>query len=344
MDTKNPYHHDAFEKAYEHLRLAISLLGQHKIAPSPINYRLSYDYVAGKSKDLKFALDELIEHPEDFTTEQLWNLYQQFYSEDATALEKIRLELRRVIINVLGAFDSSGCNISAYANTLNRFAAILDSSTPLRSMVSEVQKVLDETHTMEQSQNRLESEMSHILAEVESLRKDLETIKQESMTDALTGVANRKAFDVALENAVVEARKQNSPLSVLVIDIDHFKRFNDTYGHLVGDKVLRFVGVTLKRCLKGRDMAARFGGEEFTVILPQTALTGAGTIAEQIRNAISLGSVKNKIDGKNHDRITVSVGVAQFRMDELSNDLLQRADKALYIAKDGGRNRVQKAV
>lgn len=288
MDTINPYHHDDFEKAYEHLRLAISLLGHHKIAPSPINFRLSYDYVAGKSEDLKFALDELIEHPEKFTAEQLWNLYQRFFNEDALALEKIRQELRHIIINVQGAFERSGCNLSAYTNTLNHFAEILDSSTPLRSMISEIQKTLDETRTMEQSQHHLESDMSHILAEVELLRKDLEKIKQESMTDALTGVANRNAFDAALENAVIAARKQNSPLSLLIIGIDHFKRFNDTYGHLVGDKVLRYVGSTLKRCLKGRDMAARFGGEEFTVILPQTPLIGAGAIAEQIRNAISL--------------------------------------------------------
>jgi diguanylate cyclase len=344
MDMKNPYQLDTYEKAYEYFRSAISLLGQHKITLSPINYRLSYDYISGKSEDLKFTLDELIQHPEDFNTERLWNLYQQFYSEDALALEKIRLELRRIIINMIGTFDRSDCNLSTYTKTLNRFAEILDSSTPLQSMVSEVQKVLDETHTMEQSQYRLESDMSYILEEVESLRKDLEKIKQESMTDALTGIANRKAFDAGLENAVIESRKQNSPLCILVIDIDHFKRFNDTYGHLVGDKVLRFVGAVLNRCLKGRDMAARFGGEEFTVILPQTALNGAEVIAEQIRKSISLGSVKNKIDGKNHDKITVSIGVAQIREDELANDLLQRADKALYTAKEGGRNRVQKAV
>lgn len=344
MHMMNPYHQDDFEKAFEHLRLATSLLGKHNVAPSPINYRLGYDYVAGKNLELNAALDKLVGQPEGLTAEQLWNLYQQFFSQDAMVLEKIRQELRHIIINVQGAFERSGGNLSTYTNTLNRFAKILDPSTPLHAIASEVQTLLDETRSIEQNQHRVESEISLVLAEVESLRKDLEKIKEESITDALTGIPNRKAFDAALEHAIISAREHKSPLCILMIDIDFFKKFNDTYGHLVGDKVLRYVGVTLKRCLKGRDMAARFGGEEFTVILPQTALTGAGIIAEQIRNAISTGSIKSKSNGQYYDQVTVSIGVAQFRENELPHDLLQRADKVLYVAKEQGRNRVEKAV
>lgn len=340
----NPYNKDDFEKAFEHLRLATSLLGKHNVAPSPFNFRLGYDYVAGKNLELKAAVDDLAGQPEGLTAELLWNLYKQFFSQDAIGLEKIRQELRHIIINVQGAFEHSGGNLSAYTNTLNRFAQILDPSTPLNAVASEVQKVLDDTRSMEHSQHRFESELSHVLAEVESLRKDLEKIKEESIMDALTGIPNRKAFDAALEHAIISARENKSPLCILMIDIDFFKKLNDTYGHLVGDKVLRYVGATLKRCLKGRDMAARFGGEEFTVILPQTALTGAGIIAEQIRNAISTGSIKNKSNSQYYDNVTVSIGVAEFRENELPNDLLQRADKVLYVAKKQGRNRVEKAV
>lgn len=338
----NPYNQDDFEKAYEHLRLTTAFLGKHKLAPSPVNYRLGYDYVSGKNQSLNEAIDRLIKHQQGLTTEQLWKLYKQFFSQDAIALEKIRQELRHIIINIQGAFERSEVNLSAYTKTLNRFAEILDPSTPLQSIASEVQKVLDETNAMEQSRHRFESDMSIVLAEVEALRKELLTIKEESMTDALTGVANRKSFDLALEHAVISAREQNSPLSVLMIDIDLFKKFNDTYGHLTGDKVLRFVGATLKRCLKGMDMAARFGGEEFAVILPRTVLAGAGVIAELLRQEISSNSLKNRSDGQCYDRITVSIGVAEFRANELPNDLLQRADRALYFAKEQGRNRVEK--
>jgi len=340
----NDHQQDDFDEAFERLRLATSLLSKYKVPPSPINYWLGYAYVAGKSQAVNAAIDEIVELTGRLSGEQLRDLYQQLVHLDTMALEKIRHELRQIILNVQGSFLYSGGNISAYAKTLNRFAEILDPSTPFDSITFEVEKVLEDTRNMEQSQHNMEVEISHVLTEIEALRTELAKIKEESMTDALTGISNRKAFDTALEQAIILAREQKSPLSILVIDIDHFKRFNDTYGHLTGDKVLRYVAATLKRCLKGRDMAARFGGEEFTVILPQTALTGAGVIAEQIRRAISLGSVKNNKNGQSYENVTVSIGVAQFRGNELPNELIQRADKVLYIAKESGRNRVEKAV
>ncbi len=343
MET-NPYSHDDFAKASEHLRLVISLLSKHGIPPSPLNFRMGYDYVAGKSEELKMALDEIVAQSDELFAETLWEMYRRFFVQDDKALEKIRQELRHIIVNVQGGFERSGGNLSSYAKTLNSFADILGTSTPPGAMSSKVQKVLDDTRSMEQSQHRLESNMSHILTEVESLRKELEQVKEESLTDALTGISNRKAFDAALEHTVHTAREQKTPLSILLADIDHFKQFNDTYGHLVGDKVLRFVASTLKRCLKGKDMAARFGGEEFSVILPQTALIGAEAVAEQIRNAISSGDLKDKGSGQGYGKITISIGIAQFRWNELPNELIQRTDKALYLAKERGRNRVQKAL
>jgi diguanylate cyclase len=343
MET-NPYSHDDLAKASEHLRLAISLLSKHKIPPSPLNFRLGYDYVAGKSEELKAALDEMVTQSEALSTETLWEMYRRFFVQDDQALEKMRQELRHIIVNVQNEFERSGGNLSSYAKTLNRFADILGTSTPPERMSAEVKRVIDDTQTMEESQQRLESNMSHILSEVESLRKELEQVKEESLTDALTGISNRKAFDAALEHTVHSAREQRTPFCILLADIDRFKQFNDTYGHLVGDKVLRFVASTLKRCLKGKDMAARFGGEEFAVILPQTALIGAEAIAEQIRQAVSSGVLKETSNGREYGKVTISIGIAQFRWNELPNELIQRTDRALYLAKDRGRNRVEKAV
>ncbi|WP_031434178.1 GGDEF domain-containing protein [Methylomarinum vadi] len=340
----NPYIDDDVAKTYEFFRLTTALLAKYRIAPSPVNYRLGYDHVAGKNEELKSALNELIGQPDSLSSERLWELYQRFFNQDQNALEKIRLELRHIVMSVQNAFEQSGGNISDYAQTLSRFAEILDPATPIDSISSEVQKVYEETRSMEQMQRRLENNMSHLLTEVDLLRKELEQVKVESLTDSLTGISNRKAFDTTLEHTVIAAREQDITFCILVIDIDHFKKFNDTYGHLVGDKVLRFVASTLKRCLKGKDTVARFGGEEFTVILPQTKLNDAVTIAEQVRHAVSSGSLKDLKSGKRYGSITVSIGIAQFHKNELANDLLQRADEALYLAKDRGRNRVEKAV
>jgi len=342
--NKNPYSNDGFAKASEHLRLAISLLSKHQIPPSPTNFRLAYDYVAGRDKELITSFDNMVNQTDGISVENLWETYQRFFFQDNEALDKVRQELRHIIVNIQGEFERSGGNLSSYARTLNRFADVLDISTPREMMSAEVEKALDNTRSMEQSQRQLESNMSSIKSEVELLRKELEQVKEESLTDALTGISNRKAFDAALEHTILSVREQNTPFCVLLADIDHFKQFNDTHGHLVGDKVLRFVASTLKSCLKGKDMAARFGGEEFTVILPQTALPGAKAIAEQIRQTISHGELKDMGSGRGYGRITISIGIAQFRTNELPNDLIRRTDLALYMAKERGRNRVEKAV
>jgi diguanylate cyclase len=338
------YQEDNFDDAFERFRLTTSLLGKYKVAPSPLNYWLGYVYVAGKRPDIKAAIDEIVEKTGGLSGEQLTELCEEFIDQEAVVLEKIRRELRQIILNVQGTFQNSGGNLSIYAKTLNRFADLLEPSNSFESIAAEVNKVIAETRTMEHSQHKMEVEISYILSEVEALRTELAKVKEEAMTDALTGISNRKAFDSALEQAIISAREKKSPLSILLVDIDHFKHFNDNYGHLTGDKVLRFVATTLKNCLKGRDMAARFGGEEFSIILPQTALSGAGVIAEQIRQAISLGTVKNGKTRQSYQNVTVSIGVAQFRENELPNDLIQRADKVLYFAKERGRNRVERAI
>ena len=341
---KNPYTNDDFAKASGHLRLAISLLSKHQIPPSPMNFRMGYDYVAGGDEKLKTSLDEIVAQPGELSAEKLWRTYRHLFVQDNEALDKMRQELRHIIVNIQGEFERSGGNLSSYAKTLNRFADVLDISTPPAAMSAEVEKVLVDTRTMEQSQLRLESNMSSVKNEVELLRKELEQVKEESMMDALTGISNRKAFDAALEHIIYTVRVQKTPFCVLMADIDHFKQFNDTHGHLVGDKVLRFVASTLKRCLKGKDLAARFGGEEFSVILPQTALPGAEAISEQIRQTVSRGKLKDRGTGRSYGKITVSIGIAQFRTNELPNDLIRRVDRALYMAKERGRNRVEKAV
>ncbi len=340
----NPYSNDDYHKASEYLRLTLKLLSKYQIPPSPLNFRIGYDYVVGKSEELNTTLDEIIEQTEGNPAENLWEIYRRFFVQEDKALDKMRQELRRIIVNMQDEFTHSGENLSSYTKTLNRFAKILDTQKSPETMSVEVQKVIDDTHSMESSQERVESQISSIMLEVESLRKELEQVKEESLTDALTGILNRKAFDATLEQTIQSAHKQSAPFCLLMLDIDHFKQFNDTYGHLVGDKVLRFVASTLKRCLKGQDIAARFGGEEFAMILPQTALTGgAEAISEQIRQAISSGDLKDKGNGQSYGRITVSIGIAQFRMNELPNDLIGRADRALYLAKERGRNRVEMA-
>jgi diguanylate cyclase len=159
------------------------------------------------------------------------------------------------------------------------------------------------------------------------------------MTDFLTGLDNRKSFDNALVNATHEAVGNNRPLCLLLVDIDYFKTFNDQHGHLIGDEVIKFVAQKMKELVRGKDIVARFGGEEFSLLLSQTSLSGASAVAENIRSYFSASKLKTS-QGKVLGNITVSVGAACYRHNEPLEDFINRADRALYNAKKLGRNRI----
>jgi diguanylate cyclase len=337
---QNPYTEDK-ERASEYLRLALALLSKHDIPMSPFNYRMGYDCVAGRSKDFEKALDQGMASADGSLTERLWALYQQMYIVDDESLDNIRRELNGIIRSMQGDLERSGGKLSSYADRLDHFASILNSSPSPQDMAEEVGMVIDDTRATEQSQRQFNAQLTQITSEMESLRKELAQIREESYIDSLTGISNRKAFDAALEEAVYKTRLEKSTFSVLIADVDHFKQVNDNYGHLIGDKVLRFVASTFKWCVKGKDLVARFGGEEFAVILLNTDITGAYAVAEQIRRAVFAGKIKDLNSHKMLDQVTISIGIAQFDSNDLPNDLLQRADQALYQAKAKGRNRVE---
>ncbi len=165
-------------------------------------------------------------------------------------------------------------------------------------------------------------------------------MRTESLTDPLTSLANRKYFDQALASAIAEAAADNEAMSLLMTDIDHFKKFNDTYGHLTGDQVLRLVALSVKQNVKGQDIAARYGGEEFAVILPNTVLRSAVTVADHIRRAVMSKELMKRSTGEHLGRVTISIGVAALRPGDSAQSLIGRADACLYAAKRSGRNRV----
>jgi diguanylate cyclase len=344
MSESVPYAEDDKERASEYLRQAIPLLTRNGIPPSPLNYRLAYDHVAGRSESLQRRLGELLEQSGPPSAETLWALYREFFLPDYETLETLRDELRQIISRVQGELAHSGDDLCAYSRLLSGFAEVLGDASARDRLAEETRRVIAETHSVEERQRHLESGITAVIDEVEILRRELEQARRESLTDSLTGIANRKAFDAALLAGLQQALQSRRPLTLLLLDIDRFKQFNDTYGHLVGDKVLRFVAETLRHSVKGRDMVARYGGEEFAVILPDTALIGGEAVAQQIRRNISAGELRDDGRGESFGQITASFGVAQARWNEAPESLIERVDRALYTAKQRGRNRVEKAV
>jgi len=303
---------------------------------------MGYDCVAGTNNVLMRALGEIAAQPGRSLSEYLWTVYQHSYIDNSQSLDAIREELKNIIASMQRDLACSGGKLSGYMEKLNEFSAILNGSPSPLAMMAEVRKVVEATRETENSQRHFTTLISQLSSELDSLRKELAQAKEESLKDCLTGISNRKAFDITLEETIATARREKSQFSVLIADIDNFKRVNDHYGHLIGDKVLRFVATAIKRCVKGKDLVARFGGEEFAIILCNTDITGAHTVAEQIREAVFSGTIKDINSKKIFDRVSISLGISQFDEFDYPEDILQRADQALYLAKERGRNRVEK--
>jgi len=203
-----------------------------------------------------------------------------------------------------------------------------------------VESLVQATKEVERINKTLEARLSASKLEISELQEILEAVRSENQTDPLTSLANRKFFDDALAKMLATAQERREPLSLMLLDIDHFKKFNDSYGHLTGDQVLRLVAVAVKQNVKGQDISARYGGEEFAIILPNTALRAAVTVADKIRRAVMTKDLMKRSTGEHLGRVTMSIGVAALAQGDTPQTLIERADVCLYAAKRGGRNRV----
>jgi diguanylate cyclase (GGDEF)-like protein len=171
--------------------------------------------------------------------------------------------------------------------------------------------------------------------------QDLERAIQ---TDGLTGIANRRTFDRALERAIRQAHRTKEPLSLLLLDLDHFKALNDTAGHQAGDEVLRrFAGILAQAARRPDDVAARYGGEEFALIFPGMSADETEAVVDTVREQIASRILKRRSTNEDLGEVTISAGVAQLRSGEIMAALIERADAALYASKRAGRNRVTSA-
>jgi diguanylate cyclase len=214
---------------------------------------------------------------------------------------------------------------------------LLDDIKKIRSAlqyeVTQMREIVDQKKDQDRRQVQL------LASQVDSLRQELEKTKVKSMTDGLTGAHNRQAFDDTLKDLMVRSRVMNNELSLLMLDLDDFKKINDTYGHLIGDRVLVAFCQKCRKSIRGDDVLARYGGEEFAIILPGASLKNALKKGRQICDAISSARYATEDDNdEDYLSVTVSIGVAACKRDDTAETIISRADKALYKAKRSGKN------
>lgn len=329
----------------------ISDLAYRKIAAldiqrTPLNYELWYAYFHGQNTELIKRINELSKQEQVLTNELCRDLYNEFVdSTDAqkNVVEQTSDQLKDSLADIMLLIENATSSAQGYGGSLQEATSTLGSAKSIDDIKSVVKSIVAETKEMMVQNKKLEEKLEKSASQVNNLQETLESARKEALTDGLTGIANRKCFDESIERMIDEAHTEDHKLCLLVTDIDFFKKFNDNYGHQVGDQVLKLVANTLVNGIKGRDLAARYGGEEFAIILPETPLSGATKVANGLRERIANKEIINRATDTKLGQITISVGVAEYQPGESIKELIERADQALYKAKDAGRNCVIEA-
>jgi len=326
----------SLEETARYVRLVLPLMTKHGVPITPKNYTTWYYYVSGKNKELREAIDTIIEKKEPCSEETNEKLYQRFAVEkEESMLNEIREKLQQTLLTVFGELGELNEQTQAYESTALKSVGKLSESMSVQDIRSILDEVIVATKKLRRSGEVAQQRLNETTKTLQVLQQEFQQTKNELLVDFLTGVLNRKGFDESLAKFISEATDN---LCLLIIDIDHFKKFNDKYGHIVGDDVLQIVAKNIGKDVRGNDLIARVGGEEFAVILPKTPLLGAVTVAENVRASIARLKLERK--SETLETITVSIGAAQYQPGESLKDFVNRADDALYFSKNEGRNRV----
>jgi len=330
------------ERTMAFAEIALGQIRSLRQTAVPRNYEIWYVYATGYNPPLNKIINETLARNGKLTEADLEQIYETYLSQIKTTdrIDKVGARVIGEIDDVMNLITEALAMSARYDDSLSSANRKLEVAQSRDQVKTVVESLMKSTREMRDTNQALEDRLTLSKSEISNLQQSLEAIRAESLTDPLTGLGNRKYFDRSIDAAVQSALANGEPLSLLMFDIDHFKSFNDSYGHLTGDQVLRLVGMSLRQTIKGQDITARYGGEEFAVVLPNTALRQALTVADHIRRAVMAKELKKKSTGEILGRVTISVGVSMLKPGDDTDSLIERADACLYAAKRNGRNRV----
>jgi diguanylate cyclase len=330
------------EKGLQLAHATVDRLGDLGLAPSPENYELWLAYHIDGQPDLRRRIEQLLAANTPITQEICRQLHEEFFGEAnmsskvMTTNESIAAELGSVIAALKSAGDRSG----AYGATLESTAAALNQGLDITALRDLVTGLAAATMEMTRHNATLTSKLSESSREMEQMRSTLIQVRTEAMTDGLTGLANRRKLDETIRTRIAEAVQNRGELVLMMCDIDHFKRFNDTWGHQTGDQIIRFIATTLRTSAQPDFCVARYGGEEFAVVMPRVGMNEAKTLAEGVRTTVESKKLYRRSTNEDLGRVTISLGIARMRTGESAESLIERADACLYASKRNGRNRL----
>jgi diguanylate cyclase len=328
-----------FERATETARRALQLMAEHAVPATPQNFEVWYKFALDDSPELTKLVNILIASKRGFDGATNRSLYLTYVGADpdrdavhAHVSQQLRAWLSSAREYLAASAEENQGHVAALGGVARQIEQNADPRAIIKGLVGELSKALTRA-------TALGANFTASLQELDNIRGHLAAAEHRSKTDALTGLANRLALDDFLRDAQMATMESGKPLSIIMVDVDHFKAFNDRFGHQFGDQVLRLIAQVLKGGLRTYDLAARFGGEELVAVLPGADVDVARAVAERIRQAVASRQITRRSTGELLSGITVSMGVARFVPGEPLARLVERCDRALYAAKRAGRNR-----
>ena len=345
----------SIERSTELLRLALPWMSRQAAALHPVSYAVWFDYVAQTNPPLRAAIDEHLAREgtlDEFATHALFT--RHVADVDPETAQRVVDQMQRVLGGIGESAGAAGAHAARYGASLAQLAGALvrgDTARGIedagaarngpvpRKLADVVAEVIADTGTMRSQIGALQQRLVDSRREIDRLRDEVRRAREESLRDSLTGLANRRAFDQALAACLAVPHPAVQGPWLLMSDIDHFRRVNDSFGHAFGDQVLKAVAEALRGLAPAGATLARVGGEAFALLVPELDAAGALALAERVRMHVG-GARIRRPEQAEAERVTLSVGVAGGLVGQTPQALLERAAAALKQAKDGGRDRV----
>ncbi len=332
---------DDFKKATSNLKKAVPLMIKHRIAATPANYALWYTYVDNAIPELNLELDYILNSFGFCPTATGDQLYRDFIaSKTETNVTQLKQNVEVLVHELSSSMDDALSDTNAFSEVIDKsfsnLEKVQDKNLSIEEAMQVIRDLVSESQGIRHSTNFLNDQLNNASQEISRLKTQLAQVHKAALFDSLSGLYNRRAFDDDLASLV----QAEQTLSLIFLDIDHFKVFNDEYGHLFGDNVIRAIAKRLQSTCQAGITAYRYGGEEFALLVPHKSLRVARQFAEMLRTSIEKLNVKDRRTSEQVSSITASFGVAEKMPNDTPEAIVERADRKLYEAKKLGRNRV----
>jgi diguanylate cyclase len=328
------------EQSAEVLRRVLAFMGQHDAALNPVSYTLWYEYATGINSALTHSVDRAIKQSPRLNDAIVLALYQAHVADgDSKTMNRITVELQRMLGEMVESATRTGNQAGLFGNQLEELNSAL-SANDAAALQQLVSQTLVGSNAMQSTAQALEQQVKSSHQEIERLQSELVRARDEVVMDPLTRVLNRKGFDQRLKEMMESPNDPNATHCLVMLDIDHFKKVNDMYGHVMGDRVIQALGEVLRSCVDKKNAVARYGGEEFAVVMPNCTLDESTRLAVLVRLKTRAMKIRDRRTQEVELTVSVSAGVAAIQPGDDAQTLIARADSALYKSKQGGRNRV----